>query len=285
VFELVGEAIGFLAEQIRGVISDITGVNDRAREGGSVWNDLGTVLGAVAGVVGGILAAAIGAVALALETVVEIVRAVIHIFSELGRFIGETAAKIYLFFTETIPQAFQSVAGAVRSFFQPVLDFVTGIVDGLEHALERILSFTGRLVAKIPARFRPAFLDSIVDASEAAEASLAARTTRATGPAIAALAPTVAAAALTNSAAGLPGGPLVPAVAGAIPAAAELTARGQISDAELDAIVARGVAVADLRPIQTHVTLHVDGETLARATARADRSNAARAFVPLPVGR
>jgi TP901 family phage tail tape measure protein len=286
VFELVGEAIGFLAEQIRGLISDITGVNDRAREGGSLWNDLGTVLGAVAAVVGGILAAAIGAVALALETVIEIVRGVIHIFAELGRFLGETAAKIYLFFTETIPEAFQSVAGAVRSFFQPVLDFVTGIVDGLEHALERILSFTGRLVAKIPARFRPAFLDSIVEASEAAEASLAARATKATGPAIAALAPSVAAAALTSPAAGLPGGLLVPAAAGAaLPAAAELTARGQISDAELDAIVARGVAVADLRPIQTHVTLHLDGETLARATARADRSNAARAFVPLPVGR
>jgi hypothetical protein len=37
--------------------------------------------------------------------------------------------------------------------------------------------------------------------------------------------------------------------------------------------------------VQAHVTLTVDGETLARASARADRSTLARSFVPVPVGR
>jgi hypothetical protein len=60
--------------------------------------------------------------------------------------------------------------------------------------------------------------------------------------------------------------------------------RGQISDAEIDAIVARGVQLSDSRPLQAHVTVNVDGETLARATARANRSVAARSFVPVPVG-
>jgi hypothetical protein len=70
----------------------------------------------------------------------------------------------------------------------------------------------------------------------------------------------------------------------ALPAASEVWARGQISDAEIDAIVARGVAASENRPVQAHVTLNVDGETLARATARANRSAAARSFVPVTVG-
>jgi hypothetical protein len=75
------------------------------------------------------------------------------------------------------------------------------------------------------------------------------------------------------------------AVAGApSPAASEIQARAQISDAELDALVARGVALSDGRPVQANVTLQVDGETLARASARADRSAAARSFIPVPVG-
>ena len=70
----------------------------------------------------------------------------------------------------------------------------------------------------------------------------------------------------------------------ASPAVAEVRARGQISDAEIDAIVARGIQLADERPVQAHVTLSVDGETLARATARANRSSMARSFVPAPAG-
>src|SRR5262249_56914303 len=83
----------------------------------------------------------------------------------------------------------------------------------------------------------------------------------------------------------LPGATLNAAAAGgALPAAAELRVRGQISDAEIDAIVARGVQLSDNRPVQAHVTLNVDGETLARATTRATRSANARAFYPVPVG-
>ena len=84
---------------------------------------------------------------------------------------------------------------------------------------------------------------------------------------------------------GVPGATMSAAAAGmASPAAAEVRARGQISDAEIDAIVARGIQLADERPVHAHVTLSVDGETLARATARANRSSMARSFVPVPVG-
>src|SRR5262249_22024603 len=114
-FEFAGHAIAFVAGEIRSLIADITGVNDRAREGGSVWSDLGQALGFVAGLLGATVADAIGVVALALQTVVAIVRAVIQVFRSLGTFLGETAAKIYLFFSEGIPHAAKSLATAVRS--------------------------------------------------------------------------------------------------------------------------------------------------------------------------
>ena len=69
-----------------------------------------------------------------------------------------------------------------------------------------------------------------------------------------------------------------------MPAVSEVRARGEISNAEIDAIVSRGVALSEARPVQANVTLNVDGETLARANARAERNSAARAFVPVPVG-
>ncbi|MEO7729595.1 MAG: phage tail tape measure protein [Kofleriaceae bacterium] len=285
VFEFVGKAIGLVAEEIRGLIADITGVNDQARQGGSVWSGFGEVIGTVAGNLGVVLAGAIGVIAVALQAVIAVVRAVIGAFSWLGTFIGETAAKIVLIFTETIPHAFKFVAGAVKAFFQPVLDFITGIVDGIHNALDRVIAFVGRLVAKIPARFRPAFLDSLADAGEAAEASIAQRTAKAVAPAVTALVPADSGLALATGGV-LPGGMLAASSAAgtARPAVSELRARGQMSDAEIDAIVARAVAASESRPVQAHVTLNVDGETLARASARADRSSAARSFVPVPAG-
>ncbi len=281
VFEFVGEAIGFVAEQIRDLVSDITGVNDQALEGSSVWKSFGEVVGFVAGAIGSVLAGAIGIVALALRTVIATVRAVIYAFAWLGEFIGETAAKIYLFFTETIPSVFKTVVGAVKSFFQPIVDFITGVVDTIHNVLDKVIAFIGRLVAKIPSRFRPAFLDSVVEAGEAAESRIAERAARAAAPAVRAMVPGVvseiAAAPLPSPALG------VGAAGAALAAVSEVRARGQISDAELDAIVARGIALSEGRPVQAHVTLNVDGETLARASARAERNTAARSFVPVPV--
>ena len=279
VFEFVGEAIGLVAEEFQGLISDVTGVNDQAREGGSVWRTIGEVVGWVAGLIGGVLAGAIGVVALALRTVIAIVRAVIAAFEWLGEFIGETAARIFLFFTETIPNVFKAVVTAVRSFLQPIVDFITGIVDSIRDVLDRVIAFIGRLVAKIPSRFRPAFLDSVVEAGDAAQARIAERAAKTAGPAIQAAVPAAAEAAGV-----LPGGALgAPAAGAAMPAVSEVRARGQISDAELDAIVAKGAALSEGRPVQANVTLNVDGETLARASARAERSAAARSFVPVPV--
>lgn len=285
-FEFAGHAIAFVADEIRSLISDITGVNDRAREGGSVWSDLGQALGWVAGLLAATVADAIGVVALALQTVVAIVRSVIQAFRSLGTFLGETAAKIYLFFSEDIPHAVKSVGSAVSSILHPVVGAFNAMVDGIRSALDHLLAFVGRVVAKIPERFRPAFLDSIIEAGEAAQARIAERAAKAIAPAAVTLAPSGLPVGTASPVVGvLPGATTGAAGAGMVsPAVAEVRARGQISDAEIDAIVARGIQLADERPVHAHVTLSVDGETLARATARANRSSMARSFVPVPVG-
>lgn len=296
VFELVGEAIGFVAEELRGLVADITGVNGYARESGSVWKGIGEVIGWVAGIIGSVLVGSIGVVALALRSVIAVVRLVIQAFVGLGEFIGETAARIYLFFTETIPRVFQLVVNAVKTFFQPILEFLTGVADGIRDVLDKVIAFIGRLVGKIPARFRPAFLDSVMDAGTQAETRIAERATHGAAPAAAAiLPPTATALAAANPSGGTPGmttvgGPnpgtsLGAAAAGAtMPAVSEVRARAEVSEAEMDALVSRGVALSEARPVQANVTLNVDGETLARASARAERNNAARSFVPVPVG-
>jgi len=284
VFELVGEAIGFVAEEVRGLVTDVTGMSSQARDGGAAWRGVGGVLGWVAGILGTVLAGAIGVVGLALRSTIFVVRLVIQAFVGLGEFIGETAARIYLFFTETIPRVFQTVVGAVKSFFGPILEFLTGVADSIRDVLDKVISFIGRLVGKIPARFRPAFLDSVVDAGQEAEARIAERATRVAAPAATAILPG-GAGTLTPSGAARAGSALGAAAAEmALPAASEVSARGQMSDAEIDAIVSRGVAISEARPVQANVTLNVDGEALARASARAERNNAARSFVPVPVG-
>lgn len=102
--------------------------------------------------------------------------------------------------------------------------------DGIHAALDRVVAFVGRLVAKIPARFRPVFLDSIVEAGEAAQARIAERTAKAVAPA-AALGPGVVVAAALPTGGALPGVALGAAAAGAaLPAVSELCAVSERRD-------------------------------------------------------
>ena len=271
VFGFVGQALGFLAESIRGLIADVTGLTGQARGGASVWTDLGEVLGWVAGTAITALAAALSVVAIALRTVVALVRGVVEAFVWLGTTIGETAARLYLFFAETLPRAFHQVATAVRAFFQPVVAFIEGVADSIRTALDRLIAYVGHLASKIPERFRPALLDSVVAAGEAAQVRLDARTT----PGALGVAAPLDASAATATPLPWPTGATTP-----LPAATELSVRRELSDQTEDALLAQSTATAD-RPIDAHVTLTVDGETLARATARAQRGLAVRSFVPV----
>jgi hypothetical protein len=165
------------------------------------------------------------------------------------------------FFTESIPGAFRTIVEAVRSFFSPVVEFVRGVFRSIMDAIDQMLVFLGRVVAKIPSRFRPELLDQVVDAGAAASARIAHREQEArTQPLVA------------------------PAAATAMPAAAEARQRASASGDFVQAILAQVQAVHRAaehtanRPI--HVRLEVDGDTLASATVRSQREDAIRRFAP-----
>jgi hypothetical protein len=130
-------------------------------------------------------------------------------------------------------------------------------------AIDRMLVFLGRVVARIPSRFRPEFLDQVVDAGAAASARIALRHQETRTQ------PLVAPAALT-----------------AMPAAAEARQRATVGSDFVQAILAQVQAVHRAaehtanRPI--HVRLEVDGDTLASATVRSQREDAIRRFAPSP---
>jgi septal ring-binding cell division protein DamX len=130
-------------------------------------------------------------------------------------------------------------------------------------AIDRMLVFLGRVVARIPSRFRPELLDQVVEAGTAASERIAHREQEArTQPLIA------------------------PAAAAAMPAAAEARQRASVGGDFVQAILAQVQAVHRAaentanRPI--HVRLEVDGDTLASATVRSQREDAIRRFAPSP---
>ena len=182
-FEFVGTSnTEFVAMIIRSLSNDLSGADDQTKATTSAWTYLGRALGWIAGLLATTVAAAIGVVAILLGGLVNIVRMVINAFSDYGTYLEETATKIYRFFGEDVPRVARAAAAAVKAHLQPVLDFVGSVVDGIQGALNRVVAFVGRLVAKIPARFRPAFLDSIVEAGQAAQEQIAARTAKAIAP-------------------------------------------------------------------------------------------------------
>jgi hypothetical protein len=167
------------------------------------------------------------------------------------------------YFTESIPGAFRTIVEAVRSFFSPVVEFIQGVFRSIMDAIDRMLVFLGRVVARIPSRFRPELLDQVVETGTAASARLAQREQEArTQPLIA------------------------PAAATAIPAAAEARQRATVGGDFVQAILAQVQAVHRAaehmanRPI--HVRLELEGDTLASATVRSQREDAIRRFAPSP---
>jgi TP901 family phage tail tape measure protein len=167
------------------------------------------------------------------------------------------------YFTESIPGAFRTIVEAVRSFFSPVVEFIQGVFRSIMDAIDRMLVFLGRVVARIPNRFRPELLDQVVEAGAAASARIAHREQEArTQPMIG------------------------PTAATAIPAVAEARQRATVGGDFVRAIMAqvqafhRAAEHTANRPI--HVRLEVDGDTLASTTVRSQREDAIRRFAPSP---
>ena len=317
------EYVGPAFDTLKGALSDLSAAwgelwgseqstTQAAGASTSSWRSVGEVLAKVVGGAITVVVLALSGLMKVLNAVVWVVTKVKDAFVYVGTLIGETAAKIYLWFTEDIPRAlrtawawikgvfvgignffagigrwfasiWQGIADGVRSFLRPIVEFFQGIVDGIRNMMDRMTAYVGKLAAKIPARFRPAYMDAIILAGKMAEQRIAERTARSVAPVTAAALPG-GTAALTPGGAARAGQALGAAAAqAAMPGVAEVRARGELSDAELSAVVARSLAASEGRPVQAHVTLNVDGETLARVSAKAERSAAARSFMPVPV--
>ena len=270
-------------------------------ESTSAWRSLGQFLGQVFGGIVTVITLALGGLIKVVTGVIHVVRVVKDAFVAAGTWIGETAAKIYLWFTETLPNAissaigtvagffraigqffvgigrwfrglFDSIARGIMSFLQPVVDFFRGVARAIKRVFDRIRDFVIRLLRRIPDELLPASLERLKRTPLSTEVRTeddfeAVRRTEVTA---------ARSEAATSS---------MPAATSSMPAATD--ARGRMD--ELARLEANLMAFANARarergqPPPFTVNVQVDGEAIARATHNASTDLASRSFSPVPV--
>jgi hypothetical protein len=189
-FEVVREALGDLKNAwntLTGSTSDSTSATD---ESASSWRSLGEFLGQVFGGIVTVITLALGGLLKVITAVLWVVNAVKDAFVIAGTWIGETAAKIYLWFTETLPNAissaidtvvgffraigqffvgigrwfqglFRSIADGIMSFLKPVVDFFRGVGRAIKSVFDGIRDLVIRILRQIPDALLPASLERL----------------------------------------------------------------------------------------------------------------------------
>ncbi|MCA9559743.1 MAG: phage tail tape measure protein, partial [Myxococcales bacterium] len=292
-FEVVGEALGQLRAAWRtltGATNDSTSATD---ESTSAWRSLGEFLGQVFGAVVTVITLALAGLIKVITAVIWVVNAVKDAFIAAGTWIGETAAKIYLWFTETLPNAissaintvvgffrsigqffvgiwqwltglFDSIAQGIMSFLQPVVDFFRGVGRAIKAVFDGIRDFVIRLLRRIPDALLPESLERLSRQPLSTEVRTedefeAVGRTRATAD-------------------------RAEAATSAMPSRAEATGRmNELAQLEQNMMAFANAQARDrgqAPPFQINV--QVDGETVARATHNANSDAAARSFSPVP---
>lgn len=292
-FEVVGEAIGRLQEAWR----RLTGATDEGTgavgESTSAWRSLGEFLGQVFGAIVTVITLAFAGLVEVVTVVIDVIRVVKDAFVAAGTWIGETAAAIYLWFTDTLPNAiagavesignffrgvgqffvgiwrwftgiFQSIADGIMSFLQPVVDFFRGVGRAIQSVFDAIKDMVIRILREIPDALLPESLERLSRQPLSTEVR--------TEDSFSAVGNTQDTARRAEAA------------SSAMPSAADATNR--MNDfAQLEANL-RGFANDRARergqPPPFQIQVQVDGETIARATHNANQDNASRAFTPVP---
>ncbi len=292
-FELVGAAIGRLQD----AWSRLTGATDAGTgavsASTSAWRTLGEFLGQVFGGVVAVITAALSVLIDVVAILIDVVIAVKDAFVAAGTWIGETAAAIYGWFADTLPNAvagaiasignffrgigeffvgiwrwftdiFQAIADGIMSFLQPVVDFFRGVGRAIQAVFDFIRDMVIRVLRAIPDALLPDSLERLSRQPLSTEVR--------TPDSFAATGNTQHTAARAEAA------------SSAMPSAAD--ARGRMSEfAALEANL-RGYANDRARergqPPPFQIQVQVDGETIARATHNANQRNASRAFTPVP---
>jgi len=292
-FEVVGEAIGRLQEawnRLTGATEAGTGAVGAST---SAWRKLGEFLGQVFGAVVTVITLALAGLIDIVTVLIDVVIAVKDAFVAAGIWIGETAAAIYLWFTETLPNAiagavasvgnffrgigqffvgiwrwftgiFQAIADGITSFLQPVVDFFRGVGRAIQSVFDFIRDMVIRILREIPEALLPDSLERLSRQPLSTEVR--------TADSFAATGNTQDTAARAQAA------------SSAMPSVADTTSRMN-EFAALEANL-RGFANDRARdrgqPPPFQIQVQVDGETIARATHNANQSNASRAFTPVP---
>ena len=292
-FEVVGEALGDLKEAwntLTGSTSDATSATD---ESTSSWRSLGEFLGQVFGAIVTVITLALGGLIKVITAVIWVVNAVKDAFVIAGTWIGETAAKIYLWFTETLPNAissaidtvvgffraigeffvgigrwfsnlFRRIADGIMSFLQPVVDFFRGVGRAIKAVFDAIRDFVIKLLRKIPDALLPASLERLKRSPLSTEVR--------SEDEFAAVGRTQATAERSEAA------------TSSMPASADAAGRmNEFAQLERNMLAYANSQARDRGQTPPFtVNVQVDGETIGRATHNANRDTAARSFSPVP---
>ena len=292
-FAVVREAISDLGkawDKLVGRTNDTTAaVNESTRS----WRSLGNFLGKVFGGLVTVIVMAMGGLLKVLTAIVWVVRQVKDAFVAAGTWMGETIAKITVWFTETLPKAlsqairtvtgffqrigrffvrigrwfrnlFAAIVQGIQSFLDPMVEFFRGIGRAIKNVFDGIRDFVIKLLRRIPDKLLPSSLEQLKRQPLSTEVR--------TEDEFEAVGRTKATAARAQAA------------TASMPAA--VATRGRRDEfAQLEANLlafANARAKEQGQPPPFQIQVQVDGETIAQASHNASRDNAARAFSPIP---
>ena len=291
------DTVGGAIENLRAAWARLTGATDESTsavgESTASWRSLGEFLGQVFGGIVTFITLAIAGLIDVVTVAIDVVTAFKDAFVIAGTWLGETAAKIYLWFTETLPNAisdfvdgivgffraigsffvgvwdwltslFQSIADGIMGFLQPAVDFFRGVGRAIRAVFDGIRDFVIRILRNIPDELLPESLERLSRQPLSTEVQSADE--------FDAVGRTQATASRAEAA------------SSASPASADMRARtDQLAQLEANMMAyANGRARAQGVPPPFTVNVQVDGETVARATHNANSDTAARSFSPVP---
>jgi TP901 family phage tail tape measure protein len=280
-FGLVTSALTSLGGAWEKLSGAVAGGSRFAADSGQVWTTLGKVIGETFGAAVSVFAVVVSGAIDSVVTFLTVLNALREGALAVAGALGAVGSWIARVFTETIPDAVRSAWAVVQPFAALVGDLlsdlsrrvgrvyagigaaitaairleaelVMGAVEALSRALAAVVSGVRSILQKVPKALLPDALSSFATPS-----------------------------ATTSVAEPLPARAVdTPSPAAVLPAVAETRARTSAFDA-LAAGLGRTTERSEPAPIAVNV--QVDGETIARATARAAQSSADRAFSPVPV--
>lgn len=283
------DTVAWAIDMLRAAWARLTGATDESTmavgQSTSAWRALGEFLGKVLGGIVTVITLALAGLIALVSDAIDDVTALKDAFVAAGTRIGETAAKITLWFMDTMPGAIAAAVATIGGFFGAIGEFLRGIgqwfTDVFDGIVEGIREFARKVVE---------FFEGIFKAIQAAHEALVDFTADAFFPdspveqlksrgdvrVIESREDLEALQRTMSHRTGSAASPATPAVAEAGARAADL--------AQLQASLLGYAAGSNDRgtPPPFTINVQVDGETIARAAHKANADAAARSFSPVP---